>query len=192
MKQRVSPENDWREIGGYRLPHRINQEGCVQKQKESGEWVTLNQYLSGRKRACVKIKTTDGRRVDVPVKQLMADAFMGGCRPGMCIVSKNGSKLDCSLRNLKFVSKQECGTLSCRNRRMAVAKISRCGEVVAIYTSGREAAQKNYISQSSIWLRCTGQVADPFSLDGYDYQYIDGNEKPWAKKKKAIAQTDAT
>ena len=101
----------------------------------------------------------------------MADAFMGGRRTGYNIIHRNGAKMDCELVNLSFASKQVSGKLSSANRRKAVIKVDQDGQVVAIYSSGREAAKKNYISQNAIWARCTGKVKDPYRLDGYDYRY---------------------
>lgn len=166
-------EMGWKEITGYRFRYHINEDGIVQKQLEDGSWFTLKPYISGRRRACVKMRTADNRKVDIPVVWLMADAFMGGRVPGLNIIHRNGAKLDCALVNLAFVGKKECGKLSCANRRKAVMKVDRAGKVVAIYRSGREAAKKNYISQNSIWARCARKVKDPYSLDGYDYRYED-------------------
>ena len=161
----------WKEIPGYRFRYRINDEAVVQKQMDDGSWFALKPYISGRNRAAVKMRTADNRKVDVPVVWLMADAFMGGRKPGTAIIHKNSSKLDCSLGNLKMIPRKECGKLSCRSRRKAVMKLDREGNVVAIYASGREAAEKNFISQNSIWARCMGKVKDPYRLDGHDYRY---------------------
>ncbi len=122
----------------------------------------------------VKMRSMENKPIEVPLVWLMADAFLGGRRPGYAIVHRNEQKLDCAAGNLMFVPQNECGRLSCRSRRKAVMKIDRSGNVVAIYASGREAAKKNYISQNSIWARCHGMVKDPFRLDGYDYRYEDG------------------
>lgn len=162
---------EWVAIEGYRWPYRINRKGCVQKQMEDGSWYTLKPYTSGRSRVAVKLRSIDNRKIDVPLVWLMADAFMGGRRPGYGIVHRNGAKFDCELENLKFVPLKECGRLSCRSRRRAVEKVDRSGRVVAIYASAREAARKNFISQNSIWARCNGKVKDPFRLDGHDYRY---------------------
>lgn len=161
----------WKPIDGYRFRYRINEDAVVQKQMDDGSWYTLKPYISGRNRAAVKMRTADNRKVDVPVVWLMADAFMGGRKPDTAIVHRNCSKLDCSLGNLKMIPRKECGRISCRSRRKAVMKLDREGNVVAIYASGREAAEKNFISQNSIWARCKGKVKDPYSLDGYDYRY---------------------
>lgn len=74
--------DEWVAIEGYRWPYRINRKGCVQKKMEDGSWYTLKPYTSGRSRVAVKLRSTDNRKIDVPVVWLMADAFMGGRRPG--------------------------------------------------------------------------------------------------------------
>jgi len=165
-------EGIWKEVEGYRFRYQVNESGAVRKQLEDGSWFYLRPYVAGRNRACVKMRTADNRKVDVPVVWLVADAFMGGRRPGMNILHKNGAKMDCAVWNLKFVTKRESGKVSSGNRRKAVAKIDRKGNVVEMYSSGREAAKKNYISQNSIWARCRNKVQDPFSIDGFNYQYV--------------------
>ena len=165
--------DEWVAITGYRWPYRVNRKGHVQKQLEDGSWYNLKAYMSGgRSRAVVKMRRKDNRKIEVPLVWLMADAFMGGRRPGYGIVHRNGAKLDCELENLKFVPLKECGRISCRGRRKPVAKVDRGGNIVEIYPSGRDAAKENYISQNSIWARCHNQVQDPFRLDGYNYQYV--------------------
>lgn len=109
----------------------------------------------------VKMRSKDNRKIEVPLVWLMADAFMGGQRPGYGIVHRNGAKLDCALENLKFMPLRECGRLSCRSRRRAVEKIDRNGQIVAIYASAREASRKNFISQNSIWARINGRSERP-------------------------------
>lgn len=161
----------WIPIEGYKWPYRINEEGHVEKWTGS-EWFRLRCYITGRTRACVRMRTCDNRKVDVPVVNLMADAFMGGKKPGECIIHKNGAKLDCDLYNLQKVNSQQCGRMSNRNRRKAVAKIDRLGEVLQIYSSAREAAQKNHLSQTAVWHRCNNKLKDPYALDGTTYQYI--------------------
>ena len=174
----------WRDIPGYLWPYRINEEGDIQK-FWNGAWVNLRPYLSGgRARAMVKMRSVENKPVDVPLVWLVADAFMGGRRPGMAIIHKNGSKLDCGVRNLRFVTRREAASLSWGNRRRPVMKISRDGEVVDIYPSVTAAAKANYISKNSIWARCTGRVADPYSLDGYDYRY----ESPGPGRRRKAAE----
>ena len=82
-KSQTPDSAEWVEIHGYRFRYQINREAVVRKELESGEWYVLKPYISGRTRACVKMRTEDNRKVDVPVVWLMADAFMGGRRPPM-------------------------------------------------------------------------------------------------------------
>lgn len=161
----------WVKIEGYRWPYRIDEEGHLEKCVDN-VWIRLQPYLSGRQRACVKMQTKEGKRKDVPLVNLMANAFMGGKKPGECIIHKNGSKLDCYLGNLQKMTLSECGKLSSRNRRRAVAKIDRKGHIVQIYPSAREAAQKNHISQTAVWHRCNNMLKHPFELDGHNYKYM--------------------
>lgn len=165
----------WRPIDGYRWPYRINIDGTVQK-FYGGEWVTLTPYLTTT-RARVKMRTAENKRVDVPVVWLMADAFMGGRRPGMNIVHKDGCKLNNALWNLKMQTKSECGKRTSGNRRRAVMKVAPDGTVVEIFKSGREAARNEYISQNAIYQRCQHQIKDPYRLNGYTYEYESRKEK---------------
>ena len=169
----TQPENDtgWVEITGYKFRYQVNEEGHVRKEMPDGSWYYLTPYTSGRARACVKMRTVEDKKVDIPLVWLVADAFLGGRRPGMAIVHRNGAKFDCSARNLMFTTRKKCAAISAGNRRRTVLKVNRKGEVVAIYPSVKKAATENYISPNSIWLRCACKVKDPYRLDGYDYRY---------------------
>lgn len=172
----------WKPIDGYKWPYRINIDGTVQKFCR-GEWVTLTPYLTTT-RARVKLRTVEDKRVDVPVVWLMADAFMGGRRPGMNIVHKDGCKLNNALWNLVVETKSACGKRTSGNRRRAVMKVAPDGTVVEIFKSGREAARKEYISQSAINQRCLHRVKDPYLLNGYTYEYEDRKYTRRKKEKK--------
>ena len=161
----------WKRINGYMWSYRINEEGQVEKY-DGSIWVPLTPYKSGRTRVCVKMRTKDNQKVDVPLVNLMADAFMGGKKPDECIIHKNGSKFDCAIYNLVKVSRRECGKMSSSNRRKAVAKVDKRGKVLAIYPSAREAAEKNHLSQTAVWHRCNNMLKHPFDLDGTTYQYM--------------------
>lgn len=161
----------YRDIPGYKFKYRVNEEGTVEKLLPDGSWQQLRPYLGARTRACVKMRTKDNRKVSVPLVWLVADAFMHGRRPGLCIVHKNGCKLDCAVNNLQYMTRQECSRLSSGCKRKAVYKLDRDGNVLAVYKSVREAASKNYISETAVWNRCNRKLQDPFKLDGYDYRY---------------------
>ena len=161
----------WKRIEGYKYPYRINEEGTVEKWTGS-QWQRMSYLITGKSRACVSMRTRDNRRVYIPVVNLMADAFMGGKKPGECIIHKNGAKLDFELCNLQKVTFSQCGKFAGSNRRKAVAKMNRSGEVLQIYPSAREAAQQNHLSQTAVWHRCNNKLKDPYALDGTTYQYI--------------------
>ena len=48
------------------------------------------------------------------------------------------------------------------------------GNVVAIYKSQKEAAQKNYMSTCAMWHWCHGRRKDSYALDGYKYVLEEG------------------
>lgn len=164
-------EKGWVEVTGYKFRYQVDEEGNVRKQMPDGSWYLLTPYMSGRSRVCVRMRTLENKKVDIPIVWLVADAFLGGRRKGMPIIHRNGCKFDCAARNLQFTTTKECGALSGGNRRRAVFKIDRDGSVVAVYPSVTKAAEENYISHNSIRTRCVGQVKDPYRLDGFDYRY---------------------
>ena len=165
----VEKMNKWVYIKGYKWPYRINEEGTVQKYYLE-EWVTLEPYLTDN-RARVSMRTKENKRVSVPVVWLMADAFMGGRKPGYSIVHKNHYRLDNSLGNLLIVSKKDAAYLSCGNRRRSVEKIDMDGNVIALYKSMKEAADANYISKNSVSERCRNKLKDPYRLTGFTFRY---------------------
>ena len=150
----------------------MNENGEVQKLKD-GTWIKLKPYMSAN-RVVVKMQTPEKKKVCVPLVWLVADAFMGGRRKGFDIVHKNGSKFDCSVYNLRFATKRESGMISCGNRRKAVEKIDRDGNVVALYRSATEAAKANYIAKNAVGQRCRNELVDPFALTGFSFRYEKG------------------
>lgn len=179
----------WKMIDGYKWPYRINEDARIQKYSDDG-WVDIRPSLyRGRSRAVVKMRLPDGTQKEVPVVWLMADAFMGGRRPGYAIVHKDGAKLNSCLWNLEFRSMSGAATMSCKNRRRPVLKIDREGNIVEIYKSLREASEKEYVNKNSVMARCFNRVQNPYDLTGYTYQYEDlyYQKKRGRKKKSAVA-----
>lgn len=160
----------WVDIPGYKFRYQVSRDGEVRKQLPDGTWMILSQFIAGKNRVCVKMKTPDGKKHNVPVVWLVADAFLGGRRPGFNLIHKNGQKFDCGADNLKFVTKSECARLATKTRK-PVFKLDINCEVVAVYPSVIEAARANYISKSAVCARCMGQVKDPYRLDGFNYKY---------------------
>lgn len=169
----------WRELKGYYYRYRINEEGEVQRfWPGKQEWRTKKAYKSGSKywtgkRLCVKLTKTKHVYQEVAIVDLMADAFMGGraAHPNQVLVHKNGSSHDCSLRNLKWVSRQEAGRISGGSRRKAVLKIDANGEVVHIYKSMSECARKEYITRATIYRMIKKRVTAERSCTGFAYAF---------------------
>lgn len=170
----------WKMIEGYKYPYRINEEGRLQRW-DKDHWKDIRPYIGRcRDRAQFKMVCADGKRRSVAVVRLMADAWLGGRRKGMCLIHKNGSKMDCGIGNLEWRTFRGAAQLSNGNRR-PVVKIDKSGCVVEVYGSIKEAAEANHISRAAMNMRCLRKVADPRRLDGYDYQYED--EKPGRPSK---------
>lgn len=169
----------WKLIeGDWRWPYRVSDQGDVQKQLPTGEWQTLKpyQYTTGGQWR-VPLCRSDGTRPRLEVSKLVADAFMGGTPAGMFRVHKNGLKHDNAVENLVFMTRAEAARQHRPGNSRPVLKLDRSGNVVAIYSSGVEAAKANHISQASMSRHCLGSIADPYRLDGYQYIYEDIGRK---------------
>lgn len=164
----------WVDIPGWKYRYRINDCGVVQRKLPSGKWYTYKPGLYNA-RATIQFHTKEGKRMNVAVVNLMADAFMGGRRPGMYITHKNGLRMDNNLQNLQFIPARKSGTLyGGQSRRKPVKKIDRYGKTVAIYRSIKEAAEKNFVGHSTVQTRCA-RVANREKefelLGGYSFRY---------------------
>lgn len=162
----------WREIEGYKFPYRVSDDGKVQKRASTGEWGTITQKLK-KDQVCVRLARNGRCPQWVAVSKLVADAFMGGTPSGMTRYHRNRVKWDNSVGNIVFLTRRECGGQVRPGNSRTVLKVDRDGNVVAIYRSTVEAAEKNHISQSAISSRCNREVKDPYRLDGYNYVYED-------------------
>ena len=126
----------WAEIPGYKYRYRISREGVIQKQMEDGSWLTLKPGLyHGSERATVQMVHMDGKPRPKGVVMLMADAFMGGRRPGTWIIHRNGLRLDNRLENLEVI------TPKVRHLRKAEARgedrpAGRCGGELPVRCGG--------------------------------------------------------
>ena len=158
----------WRLIEGYKFPYRISDEGVVEVYK--GKWLPIKPCISWN-RAHVRMRTKNGKQTKIPMVRLMADAFMGGVKPGHGIRHKDRSKLGNALHNLEQVPLNKCGEFGNQAPRKPIVKIDRDGNDVEIYKSVKEAATANFITHMTVTRRCKGEVKNPFDLIGYSFKY---------------------
>lgn len=163
----------WKIIHGYLWLYRINEKAQIERLVGSGHWRAITPFNSSQNhRLFVHMKRADGRRVNVPVKNLMRDAFMDGEKPGMVVSFRNGMYTDCELENLYYTTHIEVAKRLGGNGRRSVEQIDRDGNVIGLYRSVTEAAKKNYISRKAVYIRCANKLTgDPFTLDGTTYRY---------------------
>lgn len=164
---------EWKPIEGYKFQYRISETTRVQK-FDNGKWVDLKHHFQGgRTRLSVNLVDANGKKVRVPIVWLVADAFLGGRRPGYNIVHKNGMKTDCAPENLVFMTKQETGKKFGTLTRKTVLKVDANGEVLCVYPCVHSAAVDNYMSESSVKTRCQGKIKYPFRYDDFTFVYDD-------------------
>ena len=177
----------WKPINGYFWPYRINEMGDVERQIDDDEWVSIHPFITWNKhrgRLFVRRKSADGKWLNVVVKNLMIDAFFGGRKPGDMYAHRNGMISDCSVYNLVKTNLKKVGQTTGGGNRRAIEKVDKNGQVVALYSSVTEAAEKNFISRKAIWLRCKKRLKDPYMLDGCTYRYEEPNYNQIKKSRK--------
>lgn len=161
---------EYRNIEGYKHPYRISEEGTVEKKLKTGRWVVIQPNVC-RNVLRTKLIRPDGSRHNVMIKSLMRDHFMGGKRPGMCVICRNKMQTDCALENLMFVPRYSRFTSGANANRKPVVKIDEHGKIIEAYSSIREAARKNFISESCVSLRCKNKVKNPFSKAYFTFKF---------------------
>lgn len=169
----------WREIPGYYYRYRINDEGEVQRYwEDKREWRTKKAHRSGGKyysgyRLMVKLTVKPKVYKEVPVVDLMVNAFMGGraAHPGKIVSHRNGMLNDCSLQNLIWITRKELGKRSGGSGRKSVVKIDKDGNEVAIYRSTLECCAKEYIHRKTLWRMIKNKTPATKSCTGYAYRY---------------------
>lgn len=176
---------EWREIPGYGGAYEVNWDGIIRSWRWRGEHMAktprelksyrrkprgLNRHQSNRR--YVKLTRPDGTSAEVPVLKIMVEVWFGGPRKGMIPYHKNGDLDDNCVRNIGWTTPKKLGEMTgAKSRRIPVAKVNSDGEVVAFYSSAREAARKNHMSYQTVLDRCNGKVKRPFALDGFTYAY---------------------
>lgn len=181
----IHKDDWWRDIPGYEGAYQISRDGQVRTWRWRGDHFSkeprfLTKYIRkaryGRKpkRQYVKLTDSRGKPKDAAVIRLMVITWLGGYPPGKVAYHKNGDTRDDSLNNIGFISSRELGRKTGgKSKRIPVAKVDEAGEVVAVYTSARQAAKANHLSYQSVLDRCHGKIRNPFALDGHTYRFDD-------------------
>ena len=181
----IHKDDWWRDIPGYEGAYQISRDGQVRTWRWRGDHFSkeprlLTKYIRkaryGRKpkRQYVKLTDSRGKPKDAAVIRLMVITWLGGYPPGKVAYHKNGDTRDDSLNNIGFISSRELGRKTGgESKRIPVAKVDEAGEVVAVYTSARQAAKANHLSYQSVLDRCHGKIRNPFALDGHTYRFDD-------------------
>lgn len=164
----------WVDIAGTYYHYQISTEARVRCERPDGSWRYLNgqtfrrgDYTSRKYRLVIGEK----KYRLFTATRLMRDAFMGGPRPGKCVVHINRMTTDDRLENLRWGTHSEIGKKYAGNRR-PVVKIDPSGEIVAAYGSIADACRKEYINPHAIRLRAAGRCkVDEFKLCGYSWRY---------------------
>ena len=164
---------EWRYLTGYYYEYRINEKADIQRKFPDGKWRSLSPYLNN-KRAVINMWVTKTHRKPVGIVRLMDDAFFDGYarKNGMCIVHKNGAKMDCELCNLQIVTRKDCAKRSAKiARRIPVVKLDKQGNVIAHYKSCREAAKANFMSYTAMFNRVNNKIKDASKIDDFVYKF---------------------
>ena len=167
----------WRDVPGFDGVYQVSTFGRVRKIWPKGT-VTMVARMkktcgrSSNKRAPrVKLRLPDGRYVTPTVLKVMADTFMDvteGCVP----VCKNGLHDDTSINNIAIMTYSELGKrYGALAKRKPVVKIDSNGDIVAFYSSVREAARDNYMSSQTVIDRCNRKLKRDHLKDQYTYRW---------------------
>lgn len=183
MKKERVKDTDWRKVPGYGGAYEINWDGYVRSWRWKGSHFSaapriLTPYMrkKGRlgKAQFVKLTDENGKSHEVKVMHIMVQVWLGGGRTGLVPYHINGDVTDHCVRNIGFATREQLGRMTgAKSKRKPVAKITEDGEVVAVYSSARNAAKANHMSYQTVLDRCHGRVKKPFALDGTTYVFDD-------------------
>lgn len=170
-------QESWKDIPGYGGKYQADREGRIRRQYRSGKTRLMTPYqkkkMNGSKRYLVKL-TKEGRTREEIVLHLVARTFLGPVPEGCVPFHRNGCQADNYVNNIAYVDKKELGKKTGgMARRRPVVKINNRGEIIAAYSSAREAAKKNFMSYQTVIDRCNGRRKNIFAPDGYIYVWDD-------------------
>lgn len=170
----------WVNLDGYMFEYRIGDAGTVQRKRADGSWRTMKTWFQrphrhiGAGKLVVKLTVSKGVAVRYDVDRLVEAAFMPPRPEGYVLAHKNGCAGDCAVENLHYITRHALGKLSGGNGRRSIEKISKTGEVLDLYKSLTEAAEKNYVHRATVYKHCNGKIQNPFKYLDFSFRYEDG------------------
>ena len=146
----------WFPIPGF-PGYEICADGNIRKQTAKGYRpmsvrISRNQHI-----VCL---TRDGKQRTFKLRSLLGRTFLRPLRKGEVYTHKNGDTLDDVATNICIMTQSELSRWVGKQgtRRRAVEKVDEQGEVLDVYRSARQAAEKNFISLMCVTDRCNGKM----------------------------------
>lgn len=147
-----------------------SKEGEIYRKHPNGALKKLkgNKTSSGKMReVCLTVNGKHARRSKA---RLIYETYVGEIPEGKIMGYRNGYRGDTSVENLYLTTFKDLNKKS--NNRKAIVKICpKTGEFVEVYSSLREATQKNDIPYSTLHDYVSGQRKKKIATDGYVYRY---------------------
>ena len=182
----------WKDIPGYGGKYQCDREGNFRRVYKSGKTRQIRPYRKNETTNKMVIHLTDdsGKTSEKLVLGIMALTFLGPAPVGYVAYHKNGALTENHINNIEYISRKELGKITgCKSTRKTVAKINRLCEIVAVYSSARQAAKENFMSYQTIIDRCNGKVKSAFAPDGYAYAWEDSEVSMGRAIRKIEQQT---
>lgn len=178
----MNQAENWRDIPRTDGKYQISRAGEVRHVWPSGLTTPMHPYAKPRKR---KDGTWVGSRICVNLRingkcstrllfACLTSAWLTPPPPGMVYYHKNGVLSDNHLANVGLIDRRELGRKNGpRSKRKSVEMVDPDGNVVALYSSAREAAEMNYMYVQTVIDRCENRIKKPFALTGYSFRWED-------------------
>lgn len=127
---------------------------------------TLRRRSSGQQ--ILEISLWDGEKSSYPmnIRNLVRDIWMDGPQPGKVLALANGDPTNCSVYNLKYITRAEVNRTKDTSLRKPVVKCEG-KEVVDVYRSVVDAAKKNHLTVSGLRNRIRRKTV----VDGFYFRF---------------------
>ncbi len=171
--------SDWRPVPGFEGYYEVSVLGQVRRIRKRSDAVHGSARLKSPKylTPCWQhsnpkvILSMPGKQRILSLTHVMWEAFRGRVPEGMMVIPMDGDRYNLELDNLTLIDRRALGRKTGgRSNHKPVIKMSAYGEALAVYRSGKEAAEANFMSANAMYVRCRGEkkLPDP---DGYIYRY---------------------